>query len=194
MAKALTNSRKELEASRRALKRMKDANNFSDFEEVWQDLLARLEKCWNKTKGAFDDGGFAPWRGRHDERRSTDPLLRYLTQARNAEEHTVRETLESIPSRVLVGAPPGEAMYLGHMEVNNGTFKVSPDSSVRIQFIPEGARLVPAVNRGVPYLPPTEHFGKKLDNADPMTVAELGIQYYEQFLEEATKRFGGRKH
>ena len=60
----LYRSRKELDAARQAIDRMRRAQSFFEFEQAWQDYLGRVERAWNKTKDVFSEGSYVPWRGR----------------------------------------------------------------------------------------------------------------------------------
>jgi len=189
VAKGVGASRKELVAARAALERMKHATSFADFESGWQDTLTRVERAWNKTKGAFADGAFAPWRGNHSSLRGTDPLLRYVSHARDAEEHTVAETLSHEPGSIGINPASGRSLHIDELTMVGGVMSIKSPQAIKVTIQPSRATLLPATSRDVTYRPPAEHLGRPLERTDPVYVAERAIEYYEKLLADAEGRF-----
>src|SRR5436309_881550 len=120
VTKGVAPARKELGGARAALERMRRATSFIDFESAWQDALTRVEKAWRKTKDAFADSAYAPWRGSHSNLRSTDHLLRYVRHARDAEEHTVADTLSHEQSSVAINPASGSSLHIDELTIVGG--------------------------------------------------------------------------
>lgn len=181
-----------LRAATRALERMKVARNFPDFEDAWQDFLGCLEKSWIKTERACQPfrNKFQPWQGRFDKRRKEDPLLRYLTHARNADEHTLEETVEHHPAHRTINPAYGNSLYIEHMEIRGGQIvSYSGDRPLVVRDYPARVELCRFRDRGAWYEPPAYHQGKKLQSREPVAVAELGLHFYTDFVRKARERF-----
>ena len=195
MQKPLDPSRKELKRARRSVAEMKAAHAFAQFESSWQDALTHIERSWNKTKRAFTDGGYEPWRGARERERVTDPLLHYAKVARDSDEHTVAATLEQLPGSVTINPSQGNSLFIEEMRIQGGKLAIKgADPGVAVTVTPPGAKLLPATSRGVTCQPPAEHLGKPLEPSNPVTVAEAAIDYYQSALDDAEGRFGKSEH
>jgi hypothetical protein len=122
----LRQPKKELEAARAAIGRMQTAASFSDLEAAWNDSLSRLEKVWEKVEQACKPHStkFQLWQGRQASLRRKDMLLRYLHQARNADHHTLEESIGVQPGQYSFKAgKPGEAVHIKSLKTD-GTGRV----------------------------------------------------------------------
>lgn len=71
-------------------------NNFSEYEKAWRQFLDRIERVWVKTKAAVND--MPNWQKIESEvsaSRKKDPLLSYIHQARNVDEHSILELTQA---------------------------------------------------------------------------------------------------
>lgn len=108
----LKHPRAELKAAENALQAMRTAQSFDKFEEEWRSFLNYLEKVWVKAERACQhiQNQFLPWQGEFSRLRKKDMLLRYLKQARDADNHSIQEVVEHKPgiySFSLPGGPGG---------------------------------------------------------------------------------------
>ena len=189
MTKGISQARKELVEARAALERIRVAASFAAYEAAWQDCLTRIERSWNKTKGAFADGRYRPWRGTHEHARRNDQLLSYLSHARDAEEHTVADTLAQEPGSIGLNPAFGDVLIIESLTIRGGVMSVKSPHPIAITIQPGRIKLLPATSRGVTSPPPSEHLGVPLERADPDYVLERGIDYYDRLLADAEKRF-----
>jgi hypothetical protein len=190
VTKGVGPARKELRVAHAALERMKRASTFTEFEAAWQDALTRIERAWNKMRGAFADSAYEPWRGNHASLRKTDPLLRYVSHARDAEEHTVADTLSHEPGTIAINPASGHSLHIDELAMAGGVMSLKSPQAIKVTIQPGRASLLPATTRGVTYQPPTEHCGRPLERTDPVYIAERAIEYYEQLLADSESRFG----
>lgn len=58
-----------------------------------------------------------------------------------------------------------------------------------IVFTPGGMHLLPVMDRGKTYQPPTHHLENELPMPNPISIAELAISYLETKLAEAIAKF-----
>jgi hypothetical protein len=165
----LYRSRKELDIARQKIHHRRRAQSFVEFEQAWQDYLGRIERAWNKTKDVFSDPSYAPWRGCHEHVRNSDQLLRYLKQARDAEEHTVRETISKEPGGIGINPSSGNTLHIEHMTINRGKITFGgAKPGIAITVYPERVKLMPAISRGVTTPTPKEHLGQPFVGTNPV--------------------------
>jgi|SRR4051812_6248387 hypothetical protein len=195
MAKpSLSRAKAELRAARSALGRMRRARTYDELEDGWRDYLGALEKAWLKAERECQTvrDQFEPWQQQFRAERKSDPLLSYLSHARNADTHTIQDTLNQTPPSIGLGPAYGNSWYIEKLEIKNGQIThYSGDKPMKVTFIPGRLELVTVVDRGVSYEPPKSHRGESLSKTDPISVAELGLTYYESFIAEAERRFFG---
>lgn len=90
----LNPAKKELEAAKKSLFQMQLTDDFEKLEDLWRDVLKRLERCYDKAKDAYHEiPKFKSWIGNYESLRKKDPLLSYLKQARNADTHSIKEII-----------------------------------------------------------------------------------------------------
>jgi hypothetical protein len=110
--------------------------------------------------------------------RKSDPLLSYLQQARNVDEHSIQELAKDWDPK-LTGIQKGNELHLS--------------------WQPWDRPLLPVKNRSVTFPPPKTHMGKSLQpmldkgNAEPRVVAELALEFYCNLLRRVSKDVVGDK-
>ena len=115
--------------------------------------------------------------------RQTDPLLRYLWQARNADEHTLQQINQLQPASAKVVEPKQEDAAALERAMEKETRPWVPLGLV--EWTPEHVALLRVTNRGVRYDPPKEHVGKPITNSSPAHIGGLALTYLEAMLKEA---------
>ncbi len=175
----------ELRAARNALEAMRQAQAASDYLDGWGTLVDRLERVWTKVERECQGfkNQFNPWQGKFTKLRKDDELLRYLCHARNACQHTIE---------FVAGITVGFTLQLqgekGQIVINEESGQITFHGlNVLEQKKPRFA-LLPFKDRGVTYEPPTEHLGLKQE-FDPLSAAEAGLAFYENFVQQAEEKF-----
>lgn len=182
----------ELELAKEAAAAMGEAKSFREFELSWKKFLHHIDRVWNK---AFDHFVKAPgwfgWSGKFMDLRKRDALLSYLFQARNSDEHSVREIAEQRPGSLSINpATPGGAVYIDHLSINNGVVTIGPGTVGVIHFEPARIALLPVKAKdGRIYPPPTMHLGQKIDHLDYANIAAMALAFYQDFLDQAENKF-----
>ena len=136
------------------------------------------------------------WFGKLNSARRLDPLLQYLYQARNDEEHHgLARSTERQVGHVSIGRITGQTAKIGFLNVRGSAGKIEViDGGGHENFEPEVFVTPPHLilvqvrdrDRVKVYDPPTEHLGKPLEQGtDPIVVAELALKYAESLLAEA---------
>lgn len=79
----------------KALAELRATEYFDDAENAWSDFLLAASGVYSKLEqGAKGYSKSQPWFGREKNLRKTDPLLRYIHFARNADEHGIERVTE----------------------------------------------------------------------------------------------------
>lgn len=185
---AVDKARGRLAKAEAALERVKGSKDFAEFEAAWIDLLFALNGVpGSLEQGAKDNPKSRQWYGGRKKEARTDPLLAYLRQARNAEEHGIEPIAIRHPGglRIDAGARPA--------------FRFMPDANSKL-----GIRLQPIISPGITPIPshpelvavrddrfaqtfdpPTSHLGTTLSDTQPVAIGYLGLRYYAALIEEA---------
>jgi hypothetical protein len=188
---ALAVARTCLEETKAALCSMESADSLAKMETAWSDFLIKANRVYTKLEqGAKGNNKSAPWFGRKQSERKKDPLLRYIKNARHADEHGLERVTARHGHGVGLGAAPGKSVAINEPIRISNTEKGStveflgsgkPPSGLVVHFYPPGVRLVEVTNRGVKYQPP--------EDTNPTSVAKKAITCLEALVAEAEKLY-----
>jgi hypothetical protein len=188
----LRSPKADLASAYRAVERMKQAGNRDEFEAEWRDFLNCLEKVWVKTERSLQyvRDKFQPWQGKYTNLRRKDMLLRYLKQARDADNHSIQDVMDVTPATLAIHPGPTGVSHIRRITVDGlGNIDVDADGDPRLEITPPKVRAVKVLNSGNWYNPPTSHLGLPVHDDHPLTIAELGLRFYADFLNEAEGYF-----
>jgi hypothetical protein len=170
---------------------MKASPSLEDFEGHWKDLLHHIERVWTKALHKYDShSGWRALRTKYESLRNNDPLLSYLKNARDADEHTVNEIVAHEPGGIGINPAEGNALYIEHMEIARGRISIKSPQRIRVDFIPGKTKLLPVVKRDRTYDIPTAHRGDVIDPTNVIDVAEKALTFYEGFLGDVESTLG----
>ena len=95
----LKHPRRELAAAAKAIAGMRVAKSLDEFELEWRAYLNCIEKVWQKIENSCQHVKltFQPWQGKFHRLRKKDMLLRYLKQARDADNHSIQDITKLQP-------------------------------------------------------------------------------------------------
>ena len=183
-------ARAELRAAKNALQQMSEAESFEVYEDAWRQFLNCLEKCWNKAERGCQHvrDQFQPWQGRTQNLRKKDMLIRYLKQARDADNHSIQELAEHKPGGTGLGFANGSG-HIKRLEIVNGEIVHYEGDPLTLTHYPSRVLVKSVLNSGKWYNPPTSHLEKPLNSADPRILGKLGLEFYERFIDEAEAKF-----
>jgi len=180
----------ELANAKASIEGMSNARSLDEFEEHWKDFLRRLERVWYKTANYYSKiPKWNGWQGKYKQIRKNDPLLAYLINARGADEHTVNEIVSRKPGSIGINSAEGNSLYIDEMTINKGTISIKSPQKIRLDFSPARTTLLPVVNRGRTYPIPLSHRGTPIDSSKVIEVAEVGLKFYEEFLNDVEATF-----
>lgn len=158
----------------------------------WSDFLIYANRIYEKLSAGANTSKTRAWAGRMIFQRRKDPLLIYLHQARNSDEHGFDGIVKLVPSSItnLTGAPLEMQELIGPADARGYQFTLPPGGIVSIK--PAHAEIVEVHDRrhGDSFPPPTSHLGKPLANHDVSHVAGLSLAFLEGMVLDAQQRFG----
>ncbi|WP_340676846.1 hypothetical protein [Paraglaciecola sp.] len=186
------NSQRDLQIAATEIQKMKLTQSFDDFKESWENYLFRLERAWERAERALNDSpGFQQWCQPYSSLRKKDSLLQYLKQARNAEMHSICESI-SRRLKISIVDKSGRGLALDSIshKLENGLLTISLESpdlifDVDAQLVPTNPELVKIKCRGNWYNPPWSHLNEKIIDIHPVYIAEMGLNFYKAFVDEA---------
>lgn len=195
-AKAISKAESRLRSAEGAVERMKSALDLRHFEDHWYEFLVASKNVWTVLKvGARVKAQSSQWFGGKEAERRRDPLLQYLYQARNDDEHGLRSSVEVVPGFLGVGKnAPGysQAIRLDGTIGPGGTLRVTSmdGKPILTEVAPARAYLVPVHDRDekTVYQPPCEHLSRPLTDTSPVAVAEVGLTYLRNLVAGARQR------
>ncbi|MBZ9874985.1 hypothetical protein LB542_29570 [Mesorhizobium sp. BR1-1-9] len=176
-----------------ALERISNSSGFETFSEAWTDFLLAANSIFSIIeKGAANDAKSRQWYGCKKKQGRQDPLVRYMVQARNADEHGIEPVAEHVPGHVAFGKG-GESVHIEKLSIRNGELvnaEIHPVNgrlpTVEIQN--PHPRLMPVIDDryGIQQFDlPTEHLGSKIADVSPRTLARLMMDYVTDLVNEA---------
>lgn len=194
---------------REAVSAIENAEDYQASLRAWIDFLTAANTVYSKLEqGAKGCGKSEAWYGRKKHERKKDPLLAYIHQARNADEHGVSPISSVHPGGAVIR---GEGAY----KIDGGV--VTSTTNFNVVFEQDGPRLEVTGNTdfglslvhesGPPpeveilrpqvllipirderfntvFFPPSSHLGKPVEPLARI-VASLGLTYLEGLLKEA---------
>ena len=178
----LIKARKELEACERTIYAW-------DFEEEWSNFLLAYHSIFSSLEQAVKGCSKSePWFGRVKHQRRKDPLLAYLHQARNSDEHGIDKVLH-LKKETKFRSPSGDPVMV---DISGGKVARVWSPTGALIVATEGApsvalSTVTDSKHGDIFTAPREHLGRPLTDASPLYVAKLALDYAEKILIEASE-------
>lgn len=165
-----------------------------EMKEVWSEFLVNYHRAYQRLGNAMDTPKERGWFERLGAARKKDPLLQYLYQARDADEHGRDEIAKATQGGLAIGTGGGP-IYIEKMVIRGGRLEVldgwqgRPGMPIRAEFCPGELRLEPVTNKGTVYAVPETHLGRELRDVSPAKAASLGLIFLDDALNDAFSRF-----
>jgi hypothetical protein len=185
---AVEQAKSRLVKAGEALQALKSATNYQMAESAWTDFLIAASTIYSKLEqGSKKNGKSRGWFGLKKRERKDDPLLRYLHQARNSDEHGIERVVERVPGSAAFGRTLryGERVPVQIAPIDPITGK--PGEFVE-GFIPgQNIALIRVYDRRFNDFcdPPTEHRGKPVDSRFVYELGIVAFDYLTELLSEA---------
>ncbi len=192
MANELKQARAELESAQRAIDAMNSSESMERFEAEWRYFLSCIEKSWVKVERSCESkrNEFQPWQGKFQSLRKKDMLLRYLKQARDADNHSVQDLADIEPGKRLMNFVNPAGGYVKSLKIDGSgnILHYEGDPMVVVDKAPQPIA-VRVKNNGEWFNPPNSHLGQPITSQHPVNLANLGLAFYIDFLKQAEKKF-----
>lgn len=181
----------EIESAKRNLERMKNASSLEEMNEYWTNLLNNFEKAWVKVERHCQPfrQKFEPWQGRYNRLRKDDELLRYVKQARDADNHSIQETTKIIPGSTTGNFVNPLRGYIKEITIINGKVVYYEGDPMIIKTKPTQPEVQMVHNSGRDYPPPSKHLNSEVESLHPVYIAQLALQFYERYINETEIKF-----
>jgi len=160
---------------------------FERLADHWSTFLIALNGVYAALEqGAKSSPQSRQWFGMKKNERRKDPLLQYLHQARNADEHGIAPVTKMTPLNVrhLSGDPLTELI----VEEDRLRIGVGKDQTATVRvYVPTFILTTVSDTRfGDSFEPPTHHMGKPVEHTkSPPSVGALALAYAEALVLEA---------
>ncbi|MEC5290153.1 hypothetical protein VSX64_05105 [Aurantimonas sp. C2-6-R+9] len=190
---AVEKARGRVNRAASAMNGLEKSADFASFSIACTDFLLAANSVFSiLEKGAKDNATSRQWYGGKKKQCRQDPLIRYLVQARNADEHGIEPVAVHAPGSFAIGAP-GESVLLSNITVNAAGHTTALVHSVggklpTVEVQPPHPKLVAVYDDrfgGEWFQPPTKHLGMKLPSATPLPIARLMVRFLTNLVDEA---------
>lgn len=140
--------------------------SFHQYDMAWRDFLQSIDRAWNKILARCkNEKKWPKLKSEYEKMRKEDPLLKYISQARNVSEHTISDVIKDWDPNLK--ATPG----IG---------------SIHLSWAHYDRPLLPVTNRGTTFNPPKKHLSKPIEYyrdkrpgvEEPRVIAELAMIFY----------------
>lgn len=115
--------------------------------------------------------------------------MSYLINARGADEHSIENIVGKVGPGFGVNPVEGDTLVINSMTIVEGRMVLDSPHDVLIEFRPARIELKEITNRGARYEVPVVHLGTPIGARDVVTMARLGYNFYEDFLNKAHQYF-----
>jgi hypothetical protein len=189
---AIDKAQSRLRTAARALADLEQATDYRTFFDHWYVFLTGWKGVYTVLEqGAKQSAQSRQWFGAKKAERRADPLLQYLFEARNDEEHGLEPSIVPALGRMRVELPDvgveGRQISVEANPLTGEMRAFRPDGgplSISQSHGP-GPALRPVKGRGGRmYGPPIVHLGQRIDLA-PLEVARAGLRYVEALVNDA---------
>jgi cytochrome P450 len=101
---AVTKARSRLRAAKRAVETLSACEDYDTFADTWYTFLVAAKSIYTVLEqGAKTSAQSRQWFGAKSTERRKDPLLQYLYQARDDDEHGVKPVVEHVSEVLALG-------------------------------------------------------------------------------------------
>jgi hypothetical protein len=180
---ALHQAKARLQRARDALIEMERSTRFSDLDESWSNFLVSVRLVFAKLgAGAKGDPTSEGWFARVLGEQRSDPLLRFLYHARNAEEHGLDRSIEHAYA---IQVEEGVRLEIDATFEPNGnvTFWNASDPREVVNLPLKGTpKAITDRRSGQIVEPPTEYLGSPMTDPSVFEIAQVAVAHLERLV------------
>jgi hypothetical protein len=185
---AIELSKERLRRARNSLASYNGATNFDEAHDAWTNFLVAASGVYAKLEqGSKVNNKSTDWFNQKKNERKNDPMLQYLHQARNADEHGLLRVARNDLAEGFNKTLKFNERIPITVQPLSGDGKTPKGQPMEAVIAGPSARLVEVKNFGRMYAPPAEHLGKPLPYGldFPDAVMQAAIVYLEALIAEA---------
>ena len=172
----------ELKRAEQKLALLKFGATFDDVATYWSEFLVAANRIYTKLEQGAKAGSSKGWFDSKKHLRRTDPLLSYLQHVRNVDEHGIEQVAELHPPTMAFQTDEGRK----EIPMTPGTHTIEFfGSPPKIGWLPPTVRVIPVVDRGITYEPPSSHLGRRIEDSGLFDIANLALEYLQSLVAEA---------
>lgn len=184
-ANAFAKAKARLERMARSITDIEAATTYAEVADAWERFIFAASTFYSALQqGAKSNGAANAWFGRMKHERRIDPLLQYVHQARNAEEHGIAPITSPTNSKIHLTEKDSEVT----LRSNGRSWDVISQSGA-VLYPMERAKL--ATVRDDRYHdsfdPPQTHLGAPILDQSPLGVARLAQAHLISVLKQAER-------
>ncbi|HBR6057996.1 TPA: hypothetical protein L9024_000458 [Klebsiella pneumoniae] len=182
-------ARKEIAAAKKCLDTMRLSRNLDEMDQLWRNCINHIEKSHTKLLSATKSikEKFSSTFEQQFLSRKNDPLLKYIKQARDSDNHSIADISKKVNSCVAFSSNPAanKPTYIKKIIIMEDGLVCTEFSGdpPQVDFIPERIVVVPVTNRGYTFHPPCQHLGEEVLTNSPIEIARNGILFYEKWID-----------
>lgn len=178
---------KELEYAQESVNQMTSAVTMEAYEKAWKDCLGYLITSRNKCLHALKDNPRAQRyldQMTHDLR--SDGLISYVLHARNCNQHSIRQIVETKGSYTTVtGGEGGGTIVRGSISGDKQPESLVTTGNLIVKFTPARLEVIAVIDSDREYQPPSDHLGQRIETRIPHELAQMALQYFSNRIESA---------
>ena len=175
--KALNKVHSRLRVAKKAVDELETCTNFDAFNDIWYVFLVSAKNIYTVLKqGAKITPQCRQWFGARNQERLSDPLLRYITEARNDDEHGLEPMVDQYGNTYI-----GNGTAVKIIGTNNAfapKLRALDKKPIAIEEVAAHIKLIPVRDRSKStFDPPSSHLGQPVVDQSPLNVARLMLAY-----------------
>ncbi|QWE16293.1 hypothetical protein [Polynucleobacter sp. AP-Nino-20-G2] len=171
---------KEFEKAKELIELMSSVSNLEEYEEYWKEFLHNLDRGFNKLKDLYkNDKRAKRVIDAINTARNSDPLIAYLMQARNSDEHSMRQITDKAGGYTkITGGLGGGKIIRGILEGGKAPDNLVIEGNFDIEFKIDSLHIISVINCGKKFDPPKICAGKDISTETPHIIAAIGLDFY----------------
>ncbi len=183
---------KEFDKARELIEQMSLASNLEEYEEYWKEFLHKLDRGFNKLTDLYkNDKRAKRVIDSINTARNSDPLIAYLMQARNSDEHSIRQITDRVGGYTkITGGLGGGKIISGLIEGGKEPNSLVIDGNIEIEFKIDCLNIISVINYGRQFDPPLMCEGKTISTKIPHMIAAIGLDFYVNKISQIEESIG----
>ncbi|WP_022697945.1 hypothetical protein [Euryhalocaulis caribicus] len=182
--KFFARSEAALAEAERFLQELEQEQDLARQAAAWANFLNHFKRSVVRLSDATNQTGTKNWSNAYQNENKSDPLISYLIQAKNADEHGVHEVSKQELGHTAINLT-GDT-YIRNLVIDGDRiYGDGYGAPLAVTVVPPHLELVNIENRGRVYRVPRFHRGKRLTELTPLTAGQTACAWMSKKLNEA---------